>query len=92
MSEDVKESKIKVEDDGEQITITYTIEKQEFVGKKMERIISEIESSIVRSLAKRIEDQVFNDVMNKVDAAAIANATTVRIIQSMADQNKGNSY
>jgi hypothetical protein len=67
------------------------MDKSELVDLgRMSEIVHQVERKVIDHLAEKIENQIYNDIFSKIDASAIANATTVRIIQSMADQNGNN--
>jgi len=80
--------KVTVKENG-RIVITHEIKQlREFTAEKYEDLIEQVERSVVRQLSKPITDQIFNDVMKKINIDAIANATSVQIIQNMAQKNR----
>lgn len=89
----VKNVSVKVDDSKDQLKITYTVEKQEEETLDLYRdVIRSIEHNVVSIISEKVADQLFNDILSKMDANAIANATTVQIIKDMSNKDGRNNY
>lgn len=56
----------------------------------LDNLVQALQNKLVQNIAPKIEEKIFNEVMNKIDVNSIAVGASVRIIQNLGQNSNQN--